>query len=119
MTIIVPFGAGGSGDLVARLFAKGMQSKYGSSFVVENRGGAGGVIGTDMGAKAPADGYTLLLGTASTLAINPSVYGHLPYNPETAFAPISPLVQFANLLIVNNKIPVKNVAEFVAYMKGT
>ncbi len=117
MTIIVPFGAGGSGDLVARLFAKGMQSKYGSSFVVENRGGAGGVIGTDMGAKAPADGYTLLLGTASTLAINPSVYGHLPYNPETAFAPISPLVQFANLLIVNNKIPVKNVAEFVAYMK--
>ena len=117
VTIIVPFGAGGSGDLVARLFAKGMQSKYGSSFVVENRGGAGGVIGTDMGAKSPPDGYTLFLGTASTLAINPSVYAHLPYNPETAFAPISPLVSFSNMLVVNNKFPVKDVREFIAYMK--
>jgi tripartite-type tricarboxylate transporter receptor subunit TctC len=117
VTIIVPFGAGGSGDLVARLFAKGMQSKYGTSFVVENRGGAGGVIGTDLGAKSPPDGYTLLIGTASTLAINPSVYARLPYNPETAFAPVSPLVLFANMLVVNNKIPVKDVREFIAYMK--
>jgi tripartite-type tricarboxylate transporter receptor subunit TctC len=117
VTIIVPFGAGGSADLVARIFAQKLQAQYGVSFVVENRGGAGGVIGTDVVAKSPDDGYTLLLGTASTLAINPSIYAHLPYDPEKAFAPISPLVQFSNLLLVNNKLPVKDVREFIAYMK--
>lgn len=117
VTIIVPFGAGGSADLVARIFAQKLQAKYGVSFVVENRGGAGGIIGTDVVAKSPNDGYTLLLGTASTLAINPSIYAHLPYDPEKAFAPISPLVQFSNLLLVNNKVPVKDVREFIAYMK--
>lgn len=117
VTIVVPFGAGGSADLVARIFAQGLQNKYGGSFLVENRGGAGGTIGTAVVAKAPNDGYTLLLGTASTLAINPSIYAHLPYDPDKAFAPISPLVSFSNLLIVNNKLPVKNVAEFIAYMK--
>jgi tripartite-type tricarboxylate transporter receptor subunit TctC len=117
VTIIVPFGAGGSADLVARIFAQKLQAKYGVSFVVENRGGAGGIIGTDVVAKSPNDGYTLLLGTASTLAINPSIYAHLPYDPEKAFAPISPLVQFSNLLLVNNKLPVKDVREFIAYMK--
>src|SRR6266487_6776670 len=66
VTVIVPFGAGGSADLVARLFAQGLQAKYGVSVVVENRGGAGGSIGAGAVAKAPADGYTLLLGTVST-----------------------------------------------------
>jgi tripartite-type tricarboxylate transporter receptor subunit TctC len=118
VTIVVPFGAGGSADLVARVFARGLEVKYGKSFVVENRGGAGGIIGTAVVAKAPADGYTLLLGTASTLAINPSMYARLPYDPETAFVPISPLVQFANLLLVNNNVPVKTAAEFISYMKA-
>jgi len=117
VTIVVPFGPGGSADLVARIFAQELQKKYGGSFVVENRGGAGGTIGTAIVAKAPNDGYTLLIGTASTLAINPSIYAHLPYDPETAFAPISPLVAFPNLLIVNSKIPVNNLAEFIAYLK--
>src|SRR5271168_2440449 len=72
VTIVVPFGPGGSADLVARIFAQELQKKYGGSFVVENRGGAGGTIGTAIVAKAPNDGYTLLIGTASTLAINPS-----------------------------------------------
>jgi len=115
--IIVPFSAGGSGDLVVRFFAERMQEKYGVPFLVENHQGAGGIIGTDLGAKAPTDGYTLLFATASTLAINPSVYAHLPYNPQTAFTPISPMVRFPNLLVVNKKIPVKNATEFVAYMK--
>ena len=117
VTIVVPFGAGGSADLVARIFAQALQAKYGGSFVIENRGGAGGVIGTAAVAKSPNDGYTLLLGTASTLAINPSIYARLPYDPERAFAPISPLVQFANLLLVNPKLPVNSAAEFVAYLK--
>jgi tripartite-type tricarboxylate transporter receptor subunit TctC len=117
VTIVVPFGAGGSADLVARILVQGLQTKYGGSFVVENRGGAGGVIGTAMVAKAPSDGYTLLLGTGSTLAINPSIYAHLPYDPDRAFAPISPLVQFCNLLVVNNSLPVTSVEEFIAYMK--
>jgi tripartite-type tricarboxylate transporter receptor subunit TctC len=118
VTIVVPFGAGGSADLVARVFARGLETKYGKSFVVENRGGAGGIIGTATVAKAPSDGYTLGVGTASTLAINPSMYAHLPYDPDTAFAPISPLVQFANVLVVNNNVPAKTAAEFIAYMKA-
>ena len=117
VTIVVPFGAGGSADLVARICAQGLQVKYGQSFIVENRGGAGGTIGTAVVAKSPNDGYTLLLGTASTLAINPAIYAHLPYDSETAFAPISPLVSFPNLLVANPKLPINNVAEFIAYLK--
>jgi tripartite-type tricarboxylate transporter receptor subunit TctC len=117
VTIVVPFGAGGSADLVARIFAQRLQAKYGGSFVIENRGGAGGTIGTAVVAKSPNDGYTLLLGTASTLAINPAIYAHLPYDPERAFAPISPLVSFPNLLVVNPKLPVNNVGEFITYLK--
>jgi tripartite-type tricarboxylate transporter receptor subunit TctC len=118
VTIVVPFGAGGSADLVARVFARGLETKYGKSFVVENRGGAGGIIGTATAAKAPGDGYTLVVGTSSTLAINPSMYVHLPYDPDTAFAPVSPLVQFANVLVVNDNVPAKTAAEFIAYMKA-
>lgn len=117
VTIVVPFGAGGSADFVARICAQGLQVKYGQSFIIENRGGAGGIIGTAVVAKSPNDGYTLLIGTASTLAINPSIYAHLPYDWEKAFAPISPLVSFPNLLVANPKLPVSNVAEFIAYLK--
>ena len=117
VTIVVPFGAGGSADLVARIFAEGFQAKYGSTLIVENKGGAGGTIGAAVVAKSPNDGYTLLLGTVSTHAINPSLYAHLPYDPDKDFAPISPLVQFPNLLVVNPSLPVKTVADFIAYLK--
>jgi len=117
VTIVVPFGAGGSADLVARLFAQGLQAKYGVSVVVENRGGAGGSIGAGAVAKAPADGHTLLLGTVSTHAINPSLYRKLPFDTERDFAPISPLVRFPNLLVVSNKLPVKTVPELISYLK--
>jgi tripartite-type tricarboxylate transporter receptor subunit TctC len=117
VTIVVPFGAGGSADLVARIFAEGFQSKFGQPLVVENRGGAGGTIGAGVVAKSANDGYTLLLGTVSTQAINPSLYGHLPYDPDKDFAPISPLVQFPNLLVVSPKLPVTTVADFIAYLK--
>jgi tripartite-type tricarboxylate transporter receptor subunit TctC len=118
VTLVVPFGAGGSADLVARTFAQGVQEKSGISLVIENKGGAGGSIGTAIVAKAPADGYTLLLGTVSTHAINPSLYAKLPFDVDTAFEPISPIVRLPNLLVVSNKLPVKTVPEFVAYLKA-
>jgi tripartite-type tricarboxylate transporter receptor subunit TctC len=117
ITIVVPFGPGGSADLVARIFAQHFQARHGVSVVIENRGGAGGSIGTGLVAKAPNDGYTLVIGTVSTHAINPSLYAKLPYDAERDFAPISPLVRLPNLLVVSNKLPVKSVPELIAYAK--
>jgi tripartite-type tricarboxylate transporter receptor subunit TctC len=118
VTLVVPFGPGGSADLVARIFAQHFQAKHGTSVVIENKGGAGGSIGTGIVAKAPNDGYTLLLGTASTHAINPALYARLSYDVERDFAPISPLVRLPNLLVVNNKLPVNSVPELIAYAKA-
>ena len=118
ISLVVPFGAGGSADLVARMFAQHFKSKSGASVVVENKGGAGGSIGSAFVAKAAPDGYTLLLGTVSTHAINPSLYTKLPFNPETAFTPITPIVRLPNLLVINKKLPVKTVAELVTYLKA-
>jgi tripartite-type tricarboxylate transporter receptor subunit TctC len=118
ISLVVPFGAGGSADLVARMFAQQFQAKYGVSVVVENKGGAGGSIGSAFVAKAPPDGYTLVLGTVSTHAINPSLYAKLSFNAETDFEPISPIVRLPNLLVINNKIPATIVAELVAYLKA-
>jgi len=118
ISLVVPFGAGGSADLVARMFAQHFQAKYGVSMVVENKGGAGGSIGTGLVAKAAPDGYTLVLGTVSTHAINPALYAKLPFNVETDFEPISPIVRLPNLLVVNNKLPVRTVPELIAYLKA-
>ena len=118
ITIVVPFGAGGSADLVARMFAQHFSAKHGVSVVVENRGGAGGSIGSAYVAKASPDGYTLVLGTVSTHAINPALYARLPFNVETDFEPISPIVRLPNLLVVNNNVPAKTVAELVTYLKA-
>jgi len=118
VTIIVPFTAGGSADLIGRLIASHLQTKYGVPFVVENRGGAGGSIGTGVVAKAAADGYTLGIGTVSTHAINASLYAHLPFDVERDFQPVTNLVQFPNLLVVNNKVPAKTVPEVIAYLKA-
>src|SRR5215831_748101 len=119
ITIVVPFLAGGSADLVARIFAQHFQAKYGVSVVIENKGGAGGSIGTGIVAKAAPDGYTLVLGTVSTHTINPALYSKLAYDTERDFAPISPLVRFPNLLVVRNQLPVKNVAELIVHAKET
>jgi tripartite-type tricarboxylate transporter receptor subunit TctC len=118
ISLVVPFGAGGSADLVARMFAQHFQAKYGVSVIIENKGGAGGSIGSAFVAKAPPDGYTLVLGTVSTHAINPALYAKLPFNVETDFEPISPIVRLPNLLVINNKLPVRTVAELVAYLKA-
>jgi tripartite-type tricarboxylate transporter receptor subunit TctC len=117
VTIVVPFQAGGSADFLARLVQQHLQADLGKPFVVENRSGAGGSIGTAYVAKAPADGYTLLLGTLSGNVLNQFVYGKLPYDPEHDFAPISLLVRLPNLLVVSNKLPVQSVAGLIAYLK--
>jgi tripartite-type tricarboxylate transporter receptor subunit TctC len=118
VSIVVPFSAGGSADLLGRLLAQHMQAKFNVPFVVENRGGAGGSIGTGLVAKAAPDGHTLLLGTVSTHAINPSLYARLPFDVEKDFSPISLLVRLPNLLVVNNDLPAKTVPELVAYLKA-
>jgi len=118
VSIVVPFAAGGSADLLGRLLAQHMQAKFNVPFVVENRGGAGGSIGTGVVAKAVPDGHTLLLGTVSTHAINPSLYAHLPFDVEKDFVSISLLVRLPNLLVVNNDVPAKTVPELVAYLKA-
>src|SRR5215470_4546116 len=82
VTIVVPFGAGGSADLLARLLANHLQAKYGTPFVVENRAGAGGSTGTGYVAKAPGDGATLLLGTVSSIAVNAALYKKLPFDVD-------------------------------------
>jgi tripartite-type tricarboxylate transporter receptor subunit TctC len=118
VSIVVPFAAGGSADLLGRLLAQHMQAKFNVPFVVENRGGAGGSIGTAVVAKAAADGHTLLIGTVSTHAINPSLYAHLSFDVEKDFTPISLLVRLPNLLVVNNDVPARTVPELVAWLKA-
>ena len=117
VTIIVPFSAGGTTDLFGRMLANGLQQKFGSAFIVENRGGAGGNIGATAVARAPKDGYTLLVGTVSTHAINPFIYKSLPHDTEKDFAPISLIARLPNMLVVNPKIPAKTVPELVAHLK--
>ncbi len=118
VTIVVPFSAGGSADLLARILQQHMQAKFNVPFIVENRPGAGGSIGTGYVAKAPNDGYTLLLGTLSGNVINAFLYSKLTYNVERDFQPISLLVHLPNLLIVSNKIAAKTVPELIAYLKA-
>jgi tripartite-type tricarboxylate transporter receptor subunit TctC len=118
VTIVVPFAAGGSADLLARILQQHMQAKLGVPFVVENRSGAGGSIGTGYVAKAPADGYTLLVGTVSSNAINAFLYKKLPFDVERDFQAVSLLVRFPNLLFVNKRIAATTVAELIAHIKA-
>jgi tripartite-type tricarboxylate transporter receptor subunit TctC len=117
VTIVVPFQAGGSADLLARIAQQNLQAELGTPFAVENRSGAGGSIGTGYVAKAPSDGYTLLLGTFSGQVLNAFIYGNLPYDTERDFQPIALLVRLPNLLVVSPKIPAKNVPQLIDYIK--
>jgi tripartite-type tricarboxylate transporter receptor subunit TctC len=117
VTIVVPFTAGGTTDMFARIFGQTMQTKTGSAFVVENKAGAGGNIGTAQVAKAAPDGATLLLGTVSTHAINPFLYKNIAHDTEKDFQPVSLIARLPNLLVVNPKVPVKTVAELIDYLK--
>ena len=119
VTIVVPFAAGGSADLLARILQQHMQAKFGVPFVVENKSGAGGSIGTGVVAKAPPDGYTLLLGTLSGNVINGFLYTKLPYDVERDFQPVSLLVHLPNLLVVNTKLAAKTVPELITHLKAS
>lgn len=117
--VIVPFGAGSASDITARLLSEKLGESMGANFVVENRTGAGGNIGTDAVAKADPDGYTLSYTAIGPLAINKTLFSKMPYDPETDLEPISLFAVLPNLLVVNpSKIPVKNVQEFIAYAKA-
>ena len=114
--VIVPSAPGDGGDSIARLYAHHLERRLGQSFVVENRTGAGGRIGTEVAVRAAPDGYTLVMGNAGSHGINAALYRSLPYDIASDFAPISLLVEAPNVLVVNRaKLPVKDVAELIAY----
>jgi tripartite-type tricarboxylate transporter receptor subunit TctC len=118
VTVVVPFAAGGTTDMFGRIFAQAMNAKYGQPFVVENRAGAGGNIGSAAVARGPKDGYTLLVGTVSTHAINPYLYKNLPYDTEKDFQPVSLFARLPNLLVVHPRIPAKTLPEVIAHLKA-
>jgi tripartite-type tricarboxylate transporter receptor subunit TctC len=117
VSLVIPFPAGGSTDLVGRIIAEKMSSLLGQQVVVENRGGAGGNVGSAAVAKAEPDGYTLLIGTVATHAINAALYKKLPFDPVADFAPVSLLVVVPNVLVVNPDFPAQNVQELIALAK--
>jgi tripartite-type tricarboxylate transporter receptor subunit TctC len=118
VTLVVPFPAGGSTDLVARLVAASMSKNLGQQVVVENRGGAGGNIGAAAVTRAEPDGYTILMGTVATHALNPALYKKMPYDAVEDFAPISLLALIPNVLVVNPDFPAKSVPELVELLKA-
>ncbi|MFC0407571.1 Bug family tripartite tricarboxylate transporter substrate binding protein [Roseomonas elaeocarpi] len=116
--VIVPFAAGGTTDLVARLVGQKMSEKLGQPLVMDNRAGAGGNIGSDACAKAPGDGYTICMGTISSHAINASIYPKMPFDNLRDFAPVALLGSQPNMLVVAMNVPAANVTELVALMKA-
>jgi tripartite-type tricarboxylate transporter receptor subunit TctC len=115
--IIVPFAPGGFTDVVARVLSQRLTQAMGQSFVVENKPGAGSIIGTNEVAKAPPDGYTLVI-VSMTHTISPAIYKSLPYDPIKSFSPVSKLADSAYVLLVNPKVPVANVRELIALAKA-
>lgn len=116
--LMVPFPPGGSTDIVARIVAQQVSERLGQQMVIENRGGAGGTIGTALVAKAPADGYTLVLGTTSTHVVAPAVYPKLDYDPIKDFAPVSLLAVTPYLLVVHPNVKANTLKEFVEVVRG-
>ena len=113
---IVPSAAGGGTDIIARALAQKLSESLGQQFVVDNRPGAGQMIGIELAAKSPSDGHTILM-AASTLAINPVMYKKVPYDPLRDFAPITQAASLPNVLVVHPSLPVKSLAELIAYAK--
>lgn len=116
ITLVVPFPPGGTTDLLGRTLSARLSQSLGQTIVVENRGGAGGTVGSDIVAKAAPDGYTLLF-TGVSHSVSPALYKRLPYDSEKSFTPITTFANVPNVLVVNPALPVKTVAELVAYTK--
>ena len=116
--MVVPFTPGGSTDILARAIGQKLTEAWGQAVVIDNVPGAGGSIGADKVAKATPDGYTLLMGHIGTLAVNPSLYPNLPYDPIKNFAPVAWVARVPNVLVVHPSVPAKNVKELVAFAKA-
>jgi tripartite-type tricarboxylate transporter receptor subunit TctC len=117
--MVVPFTPGGSTDILARALSAELQETLGQPFVIENRGGAGGTLGSEVVARAAPDGYTLMMGHIGTLAVNPSLYRNLSYDTVTSFQPIVLVAIVPNILVVNpRKVPVNDVQAFIARAKA-
>jgi len=116
--IVVPFTPGGSTDILARSIGAELNKAWGQPVIVDNVPGAGGSIGAERVAKAPADGYTLLMGHIGTLAVTPSIYTKLPYDPIKSFSPVAWVARVPNVLVVNPKVKAANLAEFLAFARS-
>ena len=115
--MVVPSSAGGGTDIVARIIAPELSKRLGQQVVIDNRPGAGTMIGIEVAAKSPPDGYTLLMGL-STLAINSALYKKVPYDPVRDFAPITQAVSSASIIVVHPSVPVKTVKELIAFARA-
>jgi tripartite-type tricarboxylate transporter receptor subunit TctC len=118
VTLVVPFPPGGGTDTGGRIIAEQLGKRWNQTVIIDNKGGAAGMIGADIVAKAKPDGYTLLLGNIGTQAINPSLYAKLPYDPDKAFAPISLIAELPLAMMVNPAVPAKTAAEFITLAKS-
>ena len=118
VTIVVPFAAGGTTDILARIIGQALTTELGQSVIVDNRAGAGGNIGGALAAKAAADGHTLFMGTVGTHAINAALYKKMPFDPIKDFAPLTRVANVPNLLVANPAQPYKTVKELIAYAKA-
>ncbi|TPG60301.1 tripartite tricarboxylate transporter substrate binding protein [Roseomonas nepalensis] len=116
--LIVPFPPGGGGDTLGRLSAQAAQAHLAQPIVIDNRAGAGGNIGAEAAARAPADGYTLLYGTNGTHAINEALYPRLPFRPEADFTPVAALTRIALVVVVRRDLPAETLPDLVAYLKA-
>ncbi|WP_254241322.1 Bug family tripartite tricarboxylate transporter substrate binding protein, partial [Achromobacter insolitus] len=112
--VIVPYVAGGAADITARVIAQKLSVSMGATFVVENKPGANGMIGTDFVAKAAPDGYTLLLDASGPLVVNPSLYKKTPYDPVADLAPISQITSYQYVLVVPQQSPIRSVDDLIA-----
>lgn len=116
--IVSPFATGGIADGFSRIIAQGLSEAFGQPVIVENKTGGGGNIGADFVAKSPADGYTLIMGSIGTHAVNPYLVKNMPYNPLKDFVPVAFVLDAEGLLAVNPSLPVKSVGELIAYLKA-
>ena len=115
ITMVVPFVAGGTTDILARIVGQSLGEELGQPVIIDNRAGAGGNIGGQFAARSAADGYTIFMGTVGTNAINEWLYKKMPFNPNKDFAPLTRVANVPNLLVANPQQPFKDVKELIAY----
>jgi tripartite-type tricarboxylate transporter receptor subunit TctC len=119
LRLIVPFAPGGTTDVLARIIAQKLSTSMGQSVIVDNRPGANGNIGTDVAAKSPGDGYTLVMSFDGTMAINPNIYKNMPFDPKKDLAPVANIAQVPLLIVVHPSLKANTIEEFIALVKAS